>query len=692
MPKSKGLPLRAFAIFLLAAGIGVAGGLLGSLFQQSLDGMQSLLTGRVLDLDPGRPGQQTEALSEAVRRDLSWWQTLLLPTAGGAVAGLLLLLLRGKRPPFGLADLVVMVQLRKGALRFRDNVVQLLSSASTIGSGGSIGREGANSQLAALVAALVARWTRVGSRPRAVLIGCGVAAGMATSYNAPIAAAIFVMEVVLGNFAMDVFAPVVVASVLATIVRKQWLGEVAVYQSDANAVASLSPQLILAAVVLGVLCGIGGIFFRAGLDRGRSLFQALRLPLPIGMALGGLVVGAIGIFMPEAWGNGIDVIRECATGTTSLGVVLTLFLWKQVATIATVGSGGLGGIFTPNLVIGAAFGAMFAQVLGQLTPLTPGHTATFVFVGMAGLTAATMHAPVTAVVLVFELTGHYELTLPVMLCSIVGSITAALIDQDSYYTAAIKRKGEQLPGGVEDLAIRSTYVRDVLRQDTRTVRDTAGFAEVMGLLGTFRGDTIYVVDGQGALTGRIELQDVKNFLNDPSLTSVVIAADLTRPVVTTTADQSIATVLPLFDDPELREVAVVSGQPIAGQTGAGQAGRLLGRVRHQDVLTTLGDEVLGQQRRSGRIAVGPEELELPADHELRTVPLPDTWAGLAVDALPPASVRDLVVVMALRPGPRGDDVLAATPELVLQTGWRVVVLGKREAIRKLRDDADGDEE
>ena len=681
MPKSKGLPLRAFAIFLLAAGIGVAGGLLGSLFQQSLDGMQSLLTGRHLDIDPVRPGQQAESLSEAVRRDLSWWQTLLVPTAGGAFAGLLLLL-RGKRPPFGLADLVVMVQLRKGALRFRDNVVQLLSSASTIGSGGSIGREGANSQLAALFAALVARWTKVGSRPRAVLIGCGVAAGMATSYNAPIAAAIFVMEVVLGNFAMDVFAPVVVASVLATIVRKQWLGEVAVYKTDADAVASLSSELILAALVLGVLCGVGGIFFRAGLDRGRSLFQALRLPLPLGMALGGLVVGAIGIFMPEAWGNGIDVIRECATGTTSLGVVLTLFLWKQVATIATVGSGGLGGIFTPNLVIGAAFGAMFAQVLGQLTPLTPGHTATFVFVGMAGLTAATMHAPVTAVVLVFELTGHYELTLPVMLCSIVGSITAALIDQDSYYTAAIKRKGEQLPAGVEDLAIRSTYVRDVLRQDTRTVRDTAGFAEVMGLLGTFRGDTIYVVDGQGALTGRIELQDVKNFLNDPSLTSVVIAADLTRPVVTTTADQSIATVLPLFDDPELREVAVVAGQP----------GRLLGRVRHQDVLTTLGDEVLGQQRRSGRIAVGPEELELPADHELRTVPLPDAWAGLAVDALPPASVRELVVVMALRPGPRGDEVLAATPELVLQPGWRVVVLGKREAIRKLRDDGDGDDE
>lgn len=679
MSKSKGLPLRAFAIFLLAAGIGVAGGLLGSAFQMGLDGVQSLLTGRVLDTDPLQPGNQAEPLSEAVRRDLAWWQALLLPTVGGAVAGLLLLLLRGKKPPFGLADLVVMVQLRKGALRFRDNVVQLLSSASTIGSGGSIGREGANSQLAALVASLIARWTRVGSRPRAVLIGCGVAAGMATSYNAPIAAAIFVMEVVLGNFAMDVFAPVVVASVLATIVRKELLGDLAVYQAH---VAPLSPSLVLAALALGILCGVGGLFFRTALDQGRTLFQRLRLSPPLGMALGGAVVGTIGIFMPEAWGNGIDVINECAKGSTTIGVVLTLFVWKQLATVATVGSGGLGGIFTPNLVIGAAFGAMFAHVVGLLTPLSGDHTATFVFVGMAGLTAATMHAPVTSVVLVFELTRHYELTLPVMLCSIVASITAALIDQDSYYTAAIKKKGEELPGGVEDLAIRSTYVRDVQRQDTRTVRDSAGFAEVMALLGTFRGDTIYVVDAGESLVGRIELQDVKNFLNDPSLTSVVIAADLTRPVVTATQDQSIAAVLPLFDDPELREVAVV----------AGPHRRLVGRVRHQDVLTAIGDEVLSQQRRTSRVAVGTDELQLPADHELRTVPLPDTWAGLAVDALPPASVRELVVVMALRPSASGDEVVAATPELVLQPGWRVVVLGKRTAIRKLREDDDEDDE
>lgn len=670
MTKQKGLPLRAFAIFLLAAVVGVAGGLLGSGFQTGLDAIQNLLT--------GRGGQQT--LPDAVRANLAWWQTLLVPTIGGLCAGLVLLALGGKKPPFGIADLVIMVQLRKGALRLRDTVVQMISSACTIGSGGSIGREGANSHLAAMAATLLARWTRIGSRPRAVLIGCGIAAGMATSYNAPIAGAIFVMEVVLGNFAMDVCAPIVLSSVLATIVRKQMLDERAVYEEAAAAIdAELTWSLILAAIALGVLCGFGGIFFRAGLTWGRRAFTALRLPLPAAMALGGLVVGAIGTFMPEAWGNGIDVIRRVAGGDAGgdvgLGVVLTLFLWKQVATIASVGSGGLGGIFTPNLVIGAAFGALFAQALGTVAALDAGERTAFVFVGMAGLTAATMHAPVTALVLVFELTGHYELTLPVMLCSIAASITASLLDRESYYTAAFRAKGEDQPGGIEDLAIRATYVRDVLRADALAVRDTASFTEVMGLLAARRGDTVYVQDEAGRVVGRIELQDVKNFLNDPSLTSVVIAADMTRPAVTARPDQSLAALLPLFDDPELREVAVV--ESVANP-------RLLGRVRHQDVLTTLGDEVLGQQRRTGSVAVGGDELLLPPGHELRTIPLPDAWNGLSIDAVPPEELAGAVVVMAMRPGANGYEPLLAAPDLVLQDGWRLVVLGPRETVRRLR--------
>ncbi len=666
----KGLPLRTFAIFVLAAVIGVAGGVLGSFFQRGLNWLQESLT-----------GGSGSNMSEAVRANLHWWQTLLIPTVGGLAAGSLLLLLRGKRPPFGVADLVGLVQLRNGALRFRESFVQILSSACTIGTGGSIGREGANSQIAATVASLIARATRLSSKHRAVLIGCGVAAGMATSYNAPIAGAIFVMEIVLGNFAMDVFAPIVVASVLATIVRSQLLTEARIYENVSDVVQRLPLGLVLASLLLGLFCGVGGVLFRGLLRSGRRLFLWIHLPLPLLMATGGLVVGAVGIVMPETWGNGFEVIEGVvanAAGTApSLTLILTLFLWKQIATVATVGSGGLGGIFTPNLVIGAAFGVLFAAGIGAVTEVRPGQVATFAFVGMAGLTAATMHAPVTAVVLVFELTGHYELTLPVMLCSIVASVTASVLDEDSYYTSAMKAQGDDVPSGLEDLAIRTTYVRDAVRKDCLTVRHTADFAEVMEVLQTHRGDTVYVLGEGDALVGRIELQDVKAFLNDPALTNVVSAADLTRKVVTTTSDRSIAAVMKKFDDPELREIAVVTGE---------QPPRLVGRVRHQDVLTMLGNEVLGQQRRNLRLPVRgrSDELELPPGYAMRSVTPPDAWIGLAVDALPSAARADVVVVLLLRSTDGREQVLAATAEQVVGAGDQVVVLGTRAAVRELQ--------
>ncbi|MBK8099719.1 MAG: chloride channel protein [Planctomycetes bacterium] len=678
MAKAKGTPIRAFAIFLLAAAIGVLGGLLGSGFQLGLNWIQATLTSQQVE-----PDGDLEALSTAVKR-LAPWHTVLVPTLGGLGAGLLLLLLGRRKPPFGITDIIGLVQLRSGIIRIRDSIVQILSSACTIGTGGSIGREGANSHIAGTVASALGSVFHVGSRARAVLLGCGVAAGMATSYNAPIAGAIFVMEAVLGNFAMDVFAPIVVSSVLATLVRRELLGGQAVYEGVLPGSMDLQPELVLTALALGVFCGIGGILFRHVLKFGRQAFAATRLPKPLQLALGGMIVGVIGIWLPETWGNGIEVINSIASGNSALTLIASLFLWKVVATAATVGSGGLGGIFTPNLVIGAAFGSFFAAGIEALrgTPLAAGQVA-FAFAGMAGLTAATMHAPVTAVVLVFELTRHYELTPTVMLCSIVASIVANMLDQDSYYTEALRQKGQTMPHGLEELAIRTTYVRDVMRRDVVTIRDAARFDEVMKLLASHRGDTLYVVDGQNQLTGRIQLQDVKNFLNDPSLCAAVIAADLTRPVVAVHADDSLATALPRFDDPELAELAVVT-------TGPGsQTQRLLGRLRHQDVIAGISSEVLGQQQRRARFqdADGRKSglIELPAGWELADLDVPDAWIGHAIDVLPGGDLRELVPLLVVRRTADGaSERLAATQDLVLQDGDDVLVLGRIEAIARLR--------
>ena len=504
---------------------------------------------------------------------------------------------------------------------------------------------------------------------------------MATSYNAPIAGAIFVMEAVLGNFAMDVFAPIVVSSVLATMLRHVLMGDGAIYGDVLPRTLSvLSWNLILAAVVLGVMCGVGGIMFRHSLRLGRSVMAGARLPLPLTMALGGFVVGIIGLWLPETWGNGIEVIKTIARETPPISLIAALFFWKVVATAATIGSGGLGGIFTPNLVIGAAFGGFFAYGMRAIGfgAIHESEVAIFAFVGMAGLTAATMHAPVTSVVLVFELTGHYELVLPVMLCSIVASIVASLIDEDSLYTAALKAKGDLVPTGLEELAIKTTYVRDVMRRDVLTVRDVASFDEVMGLLANHRGDTLYVLDQHGALTGIIQLQDVKNFINDPSLRSVVIASDLTRPAISITPEDSLATVMPRFDDSDLGELSVVA-------TGTKQ---LIGRLRQQDVIAGIRSEVLGQHRRArfqdnkGKVS---NLVVLPSGWELATLEVPEEWHGLSIDNLPAEALAWLAPVLVTVQVPNNRDLrVPATQELVLHAGQELLALCRTEDLQLWR--------
>ncbi len=676
----KSVPTRTVGIFLLAALIGVAGGLLGTGFQHMLLWIQNALVG------------EGDQLSDAVRAHLTTWQTLLVPTLGGVAAGLALMLRRDNNAPFGITDIIGLVALRKGTIRFRDSLAQILSSACTIGSGGSIGKEGANSQLAATFAAIVSRWLAVNSRTRAMLLGCGVAAGMATSYNAPIAGAIFVMEAVLGNFAMDVFAPIVVASVVATILRRALLADHAIYAEGLPSdLGVLSWHLVLSALLLGVFCGIGGILFRRSLRLGKRAFSSLKMPAPITLGLGGLIVGAIGVFVPEVWGNGFDVIDNIVKGASPapITLVLSLFVWKVAATVTTIGSGGLGGIFTPNLVVGTAFGAFFAYGLEAIAPTGSVESArsaqiTFAFVGMAGLCAAVTHAPVTAIVLVFELTGHYELVLPIMLCSITASVVARMVDEDNYYTEALRQKGQTLPTGVEELALKTTYVRDVMRKDVATVRDTATFDDVMELLSKGRSDSIYVLDDHGALIGRIQLQDVKNFINDPTLSSVVIAQDLTRPAVTASPDDSIAAILQQFDDPSVSEIAVTQSNPR----------RLVGCVRQQDVIAGFQSEVLGQQRRA-RVRSSDkkrsEQVDLPMGWEIAEITVPAEWHGLAIDNLPPTALAWMAPLTIERLTDDGAiERLAATQDLVVGQGWSMVALCRSNELANWRAESSVD--
>ena len=656
----KRISLKPFGVFLLAASVGATAALLGVGFQKLLQILQGLFLGN------------EQGSVAAAGEQLGTWRRLVTPALGGVCAALCLMLVRWKRGPFGLGDMLELAVTRKGTISPFTSLVQIVSSAFSISSGGSVGKEGPNSQLGATMAAVAGRIFTLSARTKTILLGAGVAAGMACAYRAPIAGALLVMEIVLGNFAMDVFAPIVVASVVAVLVFEAILPFGALYKCSQ---LLEDPRLVLSAALLGVMCGFGGIAFRKSLDLGRVLFA--RVPIWLALPLGGLGVGAIGIWYPQVWGNGFDVIKMTTSTTEmpTMGLIAALLIWKVVATAISTGSGALGGIFTPNLVVGAVFGWFFGEIVRHLAPGTEDPRPAFAFVGLAGLCAATTHAPISAVLLVLEFTRDYGLVLPVMLCSIVGSVVARLLDEDSVYTARLRAKGHEVNGGVEQLAMQSTYVRDIMRTDAERVGETASFDAVMDVMGRSRRNTIYVVDPRGHLLGHVHIHDVKNFINDPSLSSVVIALDLLQPASPVTPEQSLAQIALRFDDPDLDELPVVLAkeQPI-----------LRGRVTRSDLVGRLSSEVLMQRNlRSRWKSDDGREIgtyELPAGSEIVRFLVPEALVGHTVEAVDFGSLGlvPLVVTQAIVDAP--DESVIAEPTVKLGAGATLLVLGRKDAI------------
>ena len=665
MTTARRLPLATSGIFLLAAIVGGLGGLAGVGFREGLLLIQELLM--------GQQGSMVDAAT-----GLSTSMRIVIPAVGGLVAGSILWLLRRETTPFGVSDTMDMVGNRRSFIHPLRSLAQVASSGCSLASGGSIGREGAITQLGTTLASVCGGVFRIGPRNRIVLLACGTAAGMASSYNAPLAGAIFVMEVVLGSFAMEIFAPLVVASVSSRAVTYLLLPDApAIYESNVEifgADGAWPIGLVFSALVLGLLCGVGGVLFSHAMLLGKKLFSRVPGTPIVRLALGGLAVGVIGVWVPEVWGNGkgaIDLIRG-ETGylhENAVGALVAILVFKVIATSLTTGSGALGGVFTPTLVVGASFGAFFSFAADGLVGLSDSQREILMLVGMAGICAATTHAPITSIFLIFELTQNYQIILPVMLCSISASLVARMIHGDSFYTARLRTKSTAHTAGLEELALEGNTVCDVMETDAVCVDQNATIDEVMDTFSSTRRDTIYVVDKQRALVGRINLHDIKYFLNDSTLQTVVIAADLTRQAIPATPGETLARIIDRFDDPDLEELAVV--ESAENQT-------VIGRVTRRDLMACLSDEVLRHRklRTTFRRTEDSQNIhvQLPEGSQLIKLPIPDHFAGRTVGSIEfPDQILPLIVVQLDSEGV--ESRMIATPSVVLAHDSKLILLG-----------------
>ncbi|MGN6642366.1 MAG: ClcB-like voltage-gated chloride channel protein [Verrucomicrobiota bacterium] len=565
----------------LAGGVGVLGGLVNLFFYYATESVKYLFLRR-----PGDPAEIAEMMSDMER--------LVTPALGGLCAGLILfwgLRLVGAQRSSNLLEVVVAGD---GRLPFRTAMVKFFSSLMSIGTGGSIGREGGIVQLSATLAS---KWGQIAKWPPyrlRMLVGCGAASGIAAAYNAPIAGAVFASLIVLGNFSMNLFAPLVFSSVVATMVSRSFFGikpSYTVPPFDFTSVLQL-PWFLL----LGVLAGALGAAFLLLLRRSEELFKKIKAPIYVRMTIGGGLVGLIALWFPKVWGNGYVVTNQILQDTSQLLpepltqdkylllALAGLLFAKLLATLATVGSGAVGGVFTPTLFLGASLGATFGIGLHQLGGGRELPVAAFALVGMGSMLAATTRSPMLAIIMIFEISLDYSLMPPLMLGCVVAILVARRFVSESVYTEPLRRKGLTVRQESTDPgAATERTVGDIMHAPVPPLREIETLSEIADRFLHSSNNFLPVVDAKGALMGVVALQDLKEYLNAGVELKAVIAYDVMRPAPPcVTPNQRLLDILPVILSSEQRNVPVVNTL---------KENRLIGTVVRAEVLNLFSEAI-----------------------------------------------------------------------------------------------------
>jgi len=539
--------------FLLWAGlIGFGGALVTVGFREAIQWVAYFLTGRM-----GRFSEIAAALP--------LWHRLLIPTLGGLVAGLILQygmnLARGRRT----TDYMEAVTLGDGFISVRASLVKCASSLFTIGSGGSIGREGAMVQLAAMLGSTLGRILRFPAPTRRQLVACGAAAGIASAYNAPLAGAIFVAEIVLDSFQLESIAPIIVSSVIANATVHGLLGYEPVYQIPTLHVGESWELLFY--LILGLLAGHLAPTFLWALDKSQNLYQRRGIPIFLRLGLGGFVVGLISMHYPQVWGNGFSVVNSILHSPWTAAALLDVLVCKIFATTAMVGSGAVGGVFTPTLFCGAALGALVGNCLTQIFPWMDASATAFAVVGMGAFLAGTTHAPLTSILMVFEMTRQYEMVLPLMLACVAA-----------HYAAKMYRHGksvyaESLTGkrvGREQAMLMAW--QELAHPIQFGVLPTADLETMRSRLSEVSFNNLQVVDAQGIWLGVVGRKSVA--LAAPKATAATLMDAFSRCL---RSDMSLEDALQMAADIPSENLPLVNGPDQ----------KLIGMISKSDLLRAL---------------------------------------------------------------------------------------------------------
>ena len=515
------------------------------------------------------------------------WAKILIPTMGGLLVGIIVFFFAKEAKGHGVPEVMEAVILRDGRMRTRVVLAKAFASALCIGSGGSVGREGPIVQIGSAMGSTIGRWFKMSGARLQTLVVCGAAAGIAATFNAPIAGTLFPLEIILSEFGASQLIAIVVSSVTATALSRHYLGNFPAFKVPPYELLQHSELFLY--LILGVLAGLVAYAFIRLLYGMEDFFERWKCPEFIKPAIGGAIIGCIGLLFPQIFGVGYESVTQVLGGEI-LGITLVgLLIAKILATSITIGSGGSGGIFAPSLFMGAVLGAAFGQIVHFLFPYATASPGAYALVGMGAVVSGTTRAPMTAMLIIFEMTANYRIILPLMFACIISLVIAALLSTDSIYTLKLVRRGVNIYGGKELNVLKPLKVAQVMAPEIELVSPSAPLPDLVARMMMGSHSHLFVLGNNKKIQGHISLENLRPILKDyESVCDVVNASDLMDQAITVVdTEESLDVVMRLFEKLDLDEIPVEN------------KGQLVGTIRKSDVIKAYNREIFKADMASG---------------------------------------------------------------------------------------------
>jgi len=491
------------------------------------------------------------------------WHLLLLPLIpmlGMVLLIPLSLLFPGEINGYGLPKFLRKVNLEGGYIRARTIFLKILSTALTIGTGNSAGVEGPIAQIGGAMGSQVGQFFRVNSNRMKVYIAAGAAGGIAGMFNAPIAGVFFAAEIILlGTYEVRSFAALITASAISTVVTRAYFGEANVFVIPHYDVVNYFVEIPLYCL-LAVIIGLAAVLHLKIFYFIRDKYRTLPIPAQLKPITGAFLVGLIAIFFPQVMADGYDYMESVLYGEGLTKVMFALIFLKMLATALTLGSGGAGGVFAPALFIGSMIGGTFGAIVNHLIPNMTSDSGAYASVGIGAFLAASTHAPMTAIFLLFEMTGNYLIIVPAMLVSIIGTIVAKKFCEDSIDTVDFSREGINLHEGREVSIMKTLKVGSAITEDVDFISEKANINQMLEIFAQAKSGFYFpVVNDRGRMVGIVSMSDIKSIIHRDTSERIAqtVGSICQRNVITLTPDDSLYRAMQLFDIKGIEEIPVV---------------------------------------------------------------------------------------------------------------------------------------